>query len=137
MCLPSCLSIKHLCLLFVLRTLLIGTLIAGALQTASASGNKLISAAGQQFSSKDGRERTDPSQKELFRFEDSRVSMACTYTVVIYGSDSKQLPLIVNAAFEEIDRIDQLMSNYNPDSPLSQINREAGKHPVVVEPELF
>jgi thiamine biosynthesis lipoprotein len=74
---------------------------------------------------------------ELFRFEDSRVSMACTYTIVAYGADQKQLPLIVNAAFEEIDRIDQLMSNYNPDSPLSRINREGGKGPVVVEPELF
>ncbi len=135
--LPSCLPIKRLLLLFFLRVLLISAFIGGVLQSASVSSKKPVSTAGQQVSSKDWKERTDPGQKELFRFDDSRVSMACTYTVVVYGTDRIQLPLIVNTAFEEIDRIDQLMSNYNPDSPLSQINREADKHTVVVEPELF
>jgi thiamine biosynthesis lipoprotein len=73
----------------------------------------------------------------LSRFEDSRVSMACTYTIVLYGKDPKQLPLITNAAFDEVDRIDALMSNYKPESPVSLINREAGKGPVRVEPELY
>ena len=74
---------------------------------------------------------------EWFRFEDSRVSMACVYSVVIYGHDPKQLPLITTSALDEVDRIDALMSNYKPESPLSQINREASKGPVLVEPELF
>ena len=74
---------------------------------------------------------------KLHRFEDSRVSMACTYTVAVYGTDPRQLPLITTAALDEVDRIDALMSNYKPESPLSQINREAGRHPVLVEPELF
>jgi thiamine biosynthesis lipoprotein len=82
--------------------------------------------------------RADTDQEvSLARYEDSRVSMACTYTIVLYGSDPKQLPLIANAAFDEVDRIDALMSNYKPESPLSQINRLAGKGPVRVEPELF
>jgi thiamine biosynthesis lipoprotein len=74
---------------------------------------------------------------KLYRFEDSRVSMACIYTIAVYGSDPKQLPLITTAALDEVDRIDDLMSNYKPDSPLSRINREAAKRPVAVEPELF
>jgi thiamine biosynthesis lipoprotein len=74
---------------------------------------------------------------ELHRFEDSRVSMACTYTIALYGSVPKQLPLITAAALDEVDRIDALMSNYNPDSPLSRINRKASNGPVLVEPELF
>jgi FAD:protein FMN transferase len=74
---------------------------------------------------------------KLHRFEDSRVSMACTYTVVVYGTDPKQLPLITTAALDEVDRIDALMSHYKPESPLSKINREASDHPVLVEPELF
>ena len=80
---------------------------------------------------------TESGSPTLHRFEDSRVSMACTYTVVVYGTDPKQLPLITTAALDEVDRIDALMSNYKPESPLSQINREAGQHPVLVEPELF
>lgn len=79
----------------------------------------------------------ESSSPKLHRFEDSRVSMACTYTVVVYGTDPKQLPLITTAALDEVDRIDALMSHYKPESPLSQINREAGQHPVLLEPELF
>src|SRR4029079_2620735 len=40
-------------------------------------------------------------------------------------------------AFDEVDRIDRLMSHYRPDSPLSRINRDAAWHPVAVDPELF
>jgi thiamine biosynthesis lipoprotein len=75
--------------------------------------------------------------EELTRYEDSRVSMACTYTIVVYGRDAAGLPHIVNAAFDEVDRIDRLMSHYKADSPLSRINREAAKGPVPVEPELY
>jgi len=77
------------------------------------------------------------TQQKLFRLEDSRVSMACAFTVVIYGEDQQQLPLIVKAVLDEADRIDNLMSNYKRHSPLSFINREAAKGPVEVEPELF
>jgi thiamine biosynthesis lipoprotein len=43
----------------------------------------------------------------------------------------------VEEAFDEVDRIDRLMSHYKASSPLSRLNREAGRHPVAVEPELF
>src|SRR5205085_10536006 len=39
--------------------------------------------------------------------------------------------------FDEVDRIDRLMSHYKAESPLSRVNREAASHPVTVEPELF
>jgi thiamine biosynthesis lipoprotein len=81
--------------------------------------------------------RDQTKEGKLYRFEESRISMACTYTIAVYGPDAKQLPLISAAALDEVDRIDDLMSNYKPDSPLSRINREAASGPVVVEPELF
>lgn len=67
----------------------------------------------------------------------SRVSMACTYTIEAYGPDGQALPAILEAALDEVDRIDRLMSHYKADSPLSRINREAGSRPVAVDPELF
>jgi thiamine biosynthesis lipoprotein len=76
-------------------------------------------------------------ESALFRYENSRVSMACTYSIVVYGKDAKQLPLIVDAGLDEVDRIDNLMSNYKPDSALTRINKEAGAGPVLVEPELL
>ena len=63
--------------------------------------------------------------------------MACVYAIDAYGPDASALPRIVEEAFDEVDRIDRLMSHYKADSPLSRINREAAIHPVTVEPELF
>jgi FAD:protein FMN transferase len=73
----------------------------------------------------------------LSRHEASRVSMACDYAIDAYGPDADRLPRIVDEAFDEVDRIDRLMSHYNAASPLSRVNREAAQHPVAVEPELF
>ena len=74
---------------------------------------------------------------KLIRYEDSRISMACTYSIVAYGNDEQTLKQAVTEAFDEVDRIERLMSHYKPDSPLSQLNREAAKHPIKVERELW
>jgi thiamine biosynthesis lipoprotein len=74
---------------------------------------------------------------ELHHYEATRLSMACVYAIELYGPDAQNLPSVVNDAFDEVDRIDRLMSHYKADSPLSRINREAGRHAVPVEPELF
>ena len=65
------------------------------------------------------------------------MSMACAYAIVAYGADAPTLRPSVEAAFDEVDRIDRLMSHYRPESPLSRLNREAASGPVAVEPELF
>jgi thiamine biosynthesis lipoprotein len=71
------------------------------------------------------------------RYEASRISMACEYAIEAYGPDADVLPRILDDAFDEVDRIDRLMSHYKANSPLSRVNREAAQHPVAVEPELF
>ncbi len=77
------------------------------------------------------------AQSKLVRFEDHRISMACTYAITAYGTDEKQLRQIINEAFDEVDRIDRLMSHYKKESPLSQLNREAFQRPVKIDSELF
>jgi thiamine biosynthesis lipoprotein len=74
---------------------------------------------------------------ELTHVERSRMSMACLYSIDAYGADAHRLPQLVEEALDEVDRIDRLMSHYKAESPLSEINREAGRHPVVVDSELF
>jgi FAD:protein FMN transferase len=76
-------------------------------------------------------------QPSLYHHEATRLSMACVYAIDAYGPDAAALPRIVDEAFDEVDRIDRLMSHYKADSPLSRINREAARHPVTVEAELF
>jgi thiamine biosynthesis lipoprotein len=63
--------------------------------------------------------------------------MACVYSIAAYGDDAAALPHILDEAFDEVDRIDRLMSHYKPESPLSRLNRDASSGPVIVEPELF
>lgn len=73
----------------------------------------------------------------LVRFEASHRAMGTVFTVVVYGSNSDYLEEVTNQVFQEIDRLDDQMSNYKPESELSSINREAARHAVVVEPGLF
>jgi thiamine biosynthesis lipoprotein len=77
------------------------------------------------------------SEGALFRHEASRMSMGCAYAIVVYGRDAVVLPGIVDAAFDEVDRIDRLMSHYKRESPLSRLNRDAAGGAVAVDPELF
>jgi thiamine biosynthesis lipoprotein len=63
--------------------------------------------------------------------------MGTDFTVAAYGRDQNFLAETVEEVFEEIDRIDQQMSNYKPESELSQINRLAASEDVLVDPNLF
>jgi thiamine biosynthesis lipoprotein len=79
----------------------------------------------------------DVAPQSLYRHEANRMSMACVYAIEAYGRDEAALPRIVNEAFDEVDRIDRLMSHYKADSPLSRLNRDASRGPVAVDAELF
>jgi FAD:protein FMN transferase len=82
-------------------------------------------------------QRSDVQRSDVFHFQASRMSMACLYTIEAYGPDAATLPAILNEGFDEVDRIDRLMSNYKRDSELSRINAEAARHPLTIDPELF
>ena len=71
------------------------------------------------------------------RYEASHESMGTIFTVAVYGRDRTFLSEVVEQVFEEVDRLDEQMSNYKPESELSVINREAAGHAVIVEPGLF
>jgi thiamine biosynthesis lipoprotein len=73
----------------------------------------------------------------LHKVEASRMSMACLYSIVAYGDRPDAVARTLDAALDEVDRVDQLMSHYREDSPLSRINREAARAAVTVDPELF
>ncbi len=74
---------------------------------------------------------------ELLRLEMSADAMGSTYTVEIYGSDRAQMEAAADAALDEARRLDDLLSNYKPESEWSQVNRHAAEKPVRVSPELF
>ena len=73
----------------------------------------------------------------LVRYEASHQAMGTVFTIVAYGSNPAYLGEVADQAFGEIDRLDDQMSNYKPESELSTINRHAYRQRVVVEPQLF
>jgi thiamine biosynthesis lipoprotein len=71
------------------------------------------------------------------RLESSAVAMGSAYSVAVYGDDRTRMEEAVDAAFEEVRRLDQMLSNYKPESELSEMNRFAAERPVSVTPEMF
>jgi FAD:protein FMN transferase len=74
---------------------------------------------------------------ELLRFEESLDAMGTTYSVVLYGTDRYKLAAAAEAAFDEVRRLDHMLSNYRPDSEWSEVNKNAASRPVRVSQELF
>lgn len=77
------------------------------------------------------------SAGEMLRLEQSLDAMGSVYTIVAYGEDRGKLLAAVDQAFEEVRRLDRMMSNYRAESELSRVNREASRDPVRVSEELF
>ena len=68
---------------------------------------------------------------------EERVLMGTQVIIKATGEDKDQLDQAVSAAFDEVARLEKLMSNFIPESELSRINQNAGKQPVSVSRELY
>ncbi|MCW5976619.1 MAG: FAD:protein FMN transferase [Bryobacteraceae bacterium] len=74
---------------------------------------------------------------EELRLSSSLDAMGTTFTVVAYDEDRQKLEASVDQVFEEVRRLDSLLSNYKKDSEWSRINREASSRPVRISAELY
>jgi thiamine biosynthesis lipoprotein len=63
--------------------------------------------------------------------------MGTTFSIYLYSSDQQTASAQLDAAFDEIERIEEALSNYRTSSELSRINRLAGLHAVTTDPEVF
>jgi thiamine biosynthesis lipoprotein len=63
--------------------------------------------------------------------------MGTVFEIAAYGESSDQVSSAIDRAFQEIVRVDDLMSNYKPESALSRLNRSAHFHPEKVPPDLY
>jgi thiamine biosynthesis lipoprotein len=79
--------------------------------------------------------QTTTSSEALYT--ESRPAMGTVFTIECYMADRDSAEEVMDAAFEEIARLEALLSNYQPSSELSRISREAGDGPVVTDPETF
>ncbi len=74
---------------------------------------------------------------ELLRLEKSADAMGSTYSVALYGEDRIKMEAAADAALDEARRLDDLLSNYKPESEWSQVNQHAAEKPMKISPELF
>jgi FAD:protein FMN transferase len=70
-------------------------------------------------------------------FVRSHPAMGSSFTIYLYATDSTQASAIFEAAFEEVDRLEETLSNYRDTSELSRINRLAASEAVTTDPEVF
>jgi thiamine biosynthesis lipoprotein len=77
------------------------------------------------------------AQPPLQHFHQTHPAMGTIFTIDLNVPDQATAEQDMDLAFEEIDRLEALLSNYRPSSELSRISREAGSAPVVTDPETF
>ena len=63
--------------------------------------------------------------------------MGTVFEIAAYGESSEQTSNAIDKAFQEIVRVDDVMSNYKPESELSTLNRSAQYHRVKVPQDLY
>jgi thiamine biosynthesis lipoprotein len=63
--------------------------------------------------------------------------MGTVFTIYLYAGDDLEAQASLDAAFEEIERIEETLSNYRASSELSRINRLAAEQAVTTDPEVF
>jgi thiamine biosynthesis lipoprotein len=70
-------------------------------------------------------------------FSASHAAMATTFSLYLYARSQTEADKDADLVFEEIDRVEDLLSNYRQSSELSRINRGAAVSPVTTDPETF
>jgi len=64
-------------------------------------------------------------------------AMGTEFTLYLYSTSSTEASEISAEVFDEIDRVEQLLSNYRDSSELSRINQNAAQGPVTTDPEMM
>jgi thiamine biosynthesis lipoprotein len=77
-----------------------------------------------------------PAQTEKVGFfRQSRILMGTSVEISVSQVRRDKAEEAMEAAFQEVERINRLMSHYRPDSEVSQISRHAGEKETRVSPE--
>jgi thiamine biosynthesis lipoprotein len=63
--------------------------------------------------------------------------MGTRCSVELWSDDKVRGEAAISSVFDDMKRIDRLMSTWKEDTEISQVNREGSKHPVKISPELF
>ncbi len=73
----------------------------------------------------------------LRRFEFTEPHMGTAFTLILYSGDDATASRASKAAFARIKQLDQILTDYDPDSELMKLCASSGGPPVAVGPDLF
>ncbi|NYF80782.1 FAD:protein FMN transferase [Granulicella arctica] len=73
--------------------------------------------------------------RKLYTFR--HPAMGTQFALYVYARTEAEASGVADEVFEEVDRIEQELSNYRETSELSRIDREAASTPVTTDPETF
>jgi thiamine biosynthesis lipoprotein len=78
-----------------------------------------------------------PADGALHTYEAVEPHMGTLFRIQLYAPDEASAKQAFAAAFNRIEQLDKLLSDYQPDSELSRITQRAVGHPVRVSDDLF
>ncbi len=84
-----------------------------------------------------GGETLCAGSENLMRAEERAYCMGTIFNIVAYGPHREHLESAIADALGEAKRLDEMLSNYRPESELSQLNRFGGQGPLNVSSEFF
>ncbi len=64
-------------------------------------------------------------------------AMATRFELVLHGEDPIFLRAVGEEVLQEIERLESLLSPYQPGSQIAEVNAQAGEEPVPVDPQVF
>ncbi len=70
-------------------------------------------------------------------FQQIRPAMGTSCQVQLYARDAEAASELLEAAFDEIERVEEMLSTYRQTSEISRINAQAAAAPVTTDPETF
>jgi thiamine biosynthesis lipoprotein len=73
----------------------------------------------------------------LREFEAVEPHMGTLFRIALYAEDEQRAAAAFRAAFHRVRELDEMLSDYKPDSELNRISRSAVGHPVRVSEDLF
>lgn len=78
-----------------------------------------------------------PPNDDVRLYKRSRPMMGTVFEITVAGATDEQAAAPVNRALDEIARLEDLLSEWRPESEISRINHAAGRAPVAVGEETF
>lgn len=78
------------------------------------------------------------AEQKLIRFDFHEIQMGVSFRIVLYAPNEPSANKAARAAFDRIDQLNRIMSDYDPKSELMRLCKSAQPgHPVKVSPELL